>query len=379
MLSHARRSACFVLLLAATCWSQTNFGRISGSVQDSTGASVPGSSVTVTSPATGQKIKVETDSAGLFVFPSLPAGTYNVRVEHEGFKSAEQNGVILDAASSRDLIFRLDVGQLSESVSVSATAEQVQTTSGNIGRVISEQQVSQIALNGREYTQLLRLVPGVVATTLNVFNPQLALDQQRVNGIRTQSSYFMVDGAENHDNGANSNGLVDPNVDAIAEVKLDTSSYAAEFGGRAGATINLVTKSGTREFHGTLFEFVRNDAFDARSFFAAKVDPLRFNDFGGTVGGPVFIPGKFNRNKDKLLLLLQRRMEIHPAGTELCQPGAHGPRTRGRLPRIDTCRAHRPHHRTGVSRSSGACVTMVKERAALTQTLSPAELPRAGR
>jgi hypothetical protein len=127
----------------------------------------------------------------------------------------------------------------------------------------------------------------VVATTLNVFNPQLALNQQVVNGIRTQSSYFLVDGAENHDNGANSNGLVDPNVDSIAEVKLDTSSYSAEFGGRAGATINLVTRSGTRDFHGTLFEFVRNDAFDARSFFAPKVDPLRFNDFGGTIGGPV--------------------------------------------------------------------------------------------
>src|SRR6185369_7326689 len=118
--------------------------------------------------------------------------------------------------------------------------------------------------------------------------------------IRTQSNYFMVDGAENHDNGANSNGLVDPNIDAIAEVKLDTSSYTAEFGGRAGATINLVTKSGTKDFHGTLFEFVRNDAFDARSFFSARVDLLCFNDFGGTLGGPVFIPGKFNTARNKL-------------------------------------------------------------------------------
>lgn len=300
MLPRLRHAAFALLFLAPLTWPQTNFGRISGSVQDSSGAAVPTASVTVTSPATGQKTHVETDSLGLFVFPSLPAGSYNLRVEHPGFKSAEQSGVVLDAASTRDLIIRLDVGQVSESVSVSASAEQVQTSTGNVGRVISEQQVSQIALNGREYTQLLRLVPGVVATTLSVFNPQLALDQQRVNGIRTQSSYFMVDGAENHDNGANSNGLVDPNIDAIAEVKLDTSSYSAEFGGRAGATVNLVTKSGTKDFHGTLFEFVRNDAFDARSFFAAKVDALRFNDFGGTLGGPVFIPGKFNQAKDKL-------------------------------------------------------------------------------
>src|SRR5438552_4299519 len=288
------------ILLAPLCDAQTNVGRISGSVQDATGASVPGCAVTVIKPATGFRLTAQTDSSGSFVFPSLPAGTYNVRVEHQGFKSAEQSEVVLDAASTREIPITLEIGQISDSVQVSATAEQVQATSGNIGRVINDLQVSQIALNGREYTQLLRLVPGVVATTLNVFNPQLALDQQRVNGIRTQSSYFLVDGAENHDNGANSNGLVDPNIDAIAEVKLDTSSYSAEFGGRAGATINLVTKSGTKAFHGTLFEFVRNDTFDARSFFSAKVDPLRVNDFGGTIGGPVYIPGKFNTAKNKL-------------------------------------------------------------------------------
>ncbi len=287
-------------LIAAVCLGQTNFGRISGTAQDSSGAVVPGCTVTATNPATGQKSATVTDAAGVFVFPSLPAGTYNIRVEHAGFKSTEQSGLVLDAASNRTLTLTLDVGQVTESVMVSAAAAQVETSSGSVGRVINEQQLNQIALNGRQYTQLLRLAPGVVSTTLSVFNPQLALNQQSVNGIRTQSSYFLVDGAENHDNGANSNGLVDPNIDAIAEVKLDTSSYAAEFGGRAGATINLVTKSGTREFHGVLFEFVRNDAFDARSFFAPKVDPLRFNDFGGTIGGPIYVPGKFNTAKDKL-------------------------------------------------------------------------------
>jgi Carboxypeptidase regulatory-like domain/TonB-dependent Receptor Plug Domain len=303
-----------ILLPACICWSQTNVGRISGTVQDASGALIPNAAVNVTNPATGFRQSLNTDASGLFVFPSLPAGTYDLRVEHQGFKASEDRGLVLDAASSRDVTIVLDVGQITESVSVSATAEQVQTTSGNVGRVINEQQVSQIALNGREYTQLLRLVPGVMATTLNVFNPQLALDQQRVNGIRTQSSYFLVDGAENHDNGANSNGLVDPNIDAISEVKLDTSSYSAEFGGRAGATINLITKSGTREFHGTLFEFVRNDAFDARSFFAIKVDPLRFNDFGGTLGGPVFVPGKFNTHRDKLFFFFSEEWKYTRLG-----------------------------------------------------------------
>jgi len=295
-------------------WAQTNFGSVSGNVRDASGAVVPGSKIVVTNSATAFRQEVETDSSGAFVFPSLPVGTYTVRVEHQGFKAAEQRGVVLDAASSRSLSFTLEVGQLTESVAVTAAIEQVQTTSGSVGRVINDQQLSQIALNGRQYTQLLRLVPGVVATTLNVFNPQLALNQQVVNGIRTQSSYFLVDGAENHDNGANSNGLVDPNIDAIAEVKLDTSSYAAEFGGRAGATINLVTKSGTRDFHGTLFEFVRNDAFDARSFFSPSVDALRFNDFGGTIGGPVFIPRKFNTGRDKLFFFFSEEWKYTRQG-----------------------------------------------------------------
>jgi hypothetical protein len=144
------------LVIAGLCWSQTNFGRISGSVADSSGASIPNCVVTVTNPDTGLK-QTETDTAGIFVFPSLPAGTYNLRFEHTGFRSAEQNGVVLDGASSRDFAMRLEVGQLTESVSVSAASEQVQTTSGGVGRVISETQVSQLALNGREYTQLLRL------------------------------------------------------------------------------------------------------------------------------------------------------------------------------------------------------------------------------
>ena len=308
-MSLLNRLALALTLAATLAFSQTNVGRISGSVSDSSGAAIADCAVEALDAA-GLKQSVRTDSNGFYVFPSLSSGTYEVRVEQPGFRSARQTGLTLDAASQRTVSFRLEVGQVTESVEVTASAEQVQATSGSVGRVINGEQVSQIALNGREYTQLLRLSPGVVATTLNVFNPQLALNQQNINGIRTQSSYFLVDGAENHDNGANSNGIVDPNIDAIAEVKMETSSYAAEFGGRAGAIINLVTKSGTKNFHGTLFEFVRNDVFDARSFFSAKVDSLRFNDFGGTIGGPVFIPGKFNRNRDKLFFFFAEEFKF---------------------------------------------------------------------
>ena len=268
---HLRLLNLLIILAVTTTvtFSQTNVGRISGNVSDPSGAPVADCPVEATDAA-GVRQSARTDSNGYYVFPSLPSGLYTVQAEQPGFRTSRQSGLTLDAASQRTVNFRLQIGEVTESVEVTASAEQVQTTSGGVGRVINSEQVSQIALNGREYTQLLRLSPGVVATTLNVFNPQLALNQQNINGIRTQSSYFLVDGAENHDNGANSNGIVDPNVDAISEVKMETSSYAAEFGGRAGAIVNLVTKSGTKNFHGTLFEFVRNDVFDARSFFSAK-------------------------------------------------------------------------------------------------------------
>src|SRR5437667_425659 len=217
----------FLLVFPAVlAFPQTNIGRISGTVTDSTGAAVPDCPVEAVD-AKGLKLVTRTDTGGDYLFPSLSAGTYEIRVEKQGFRSARETGVVLDAASQRTVSFRLEVGQVIETVNASSSAEQVQTTTGNVGRVINEQQVSQIALNGREYMQLLRLSPGVVSATLNVFNPQLALNQQNVNGIRTQSSYFLVDGAENHDAGANSNGIVDPNVDAIAELKMETSSGAA--------------------------------------------------------------------------------------------------------------------------------------------------------
>ena len=272
-------------------------GDISGQVTDSSGAAIPGCLVTVTNTQTGAKRETQTQESGSYIFAGLPEGTWNVRVQREGFRSSEQRGVILDAASRRAADFRLEVGGVTESVQVTTAVEQVQTTSGDVSRVIASRQLSQIALNGRNYSQLLRLIPGAVATTLDPFNLALSTAGQRINGIRTDPIVFNIDGAENMDNGGNSNAAVNPSADAIAEVKILTSGYSAEFGGRSGALVNVVTKSGGREFHGTLFEFVRNDRFDARTFFAQRVDPLRFNDFGYTVGGPLFVPKKWNKEK----------------------------------------------------------------------------------
>jgi Carboxypeptidase regulatory-like domain/TonB-dependent Receptor Plug Domain len=294
------------LVLCSPAWSQTNVGQITGQVADSFGAPVVACTVTATNVQTGLKQTVSADGGGNYVFPSLPTGAYDLRAESRGFKTAESKGVILDAASRRTVDFKLEVGAVSDTVSVSATADQVQTTSGEISRTITGTQVSQIPLNGRNYTQLLQLLPGAVSTTTNPFNLGLSTTGTRINGIRSNSIYFNVDGADNLDNGANSNAIVNPSLDTIAEIKVLTSSYSAEFGGRAGAMLNVVTKSGGRQFHGTVFEFVRNDVFDARSFFATSKEPLRFNDFGWTLGGPVFIPRKWNADRSKLLFRRRR-------------------------------------------------------------------------
>jgi hypothetical protein len=281
--------------------AQLNTGQVSGKVFDTSGAVVPAVEVTATSESTGAVQSSTTDTSGFYSFPSLPRGNYRVRVSKEGFRISERSSVVVEAASRLALDFTLDVGQVTEAVSVTAQALQVQTGSGDVSNVVTERQLSQIALNGRNYTQLLRLIPGSATTgSLDAFGLALSTTSNRVNGIRTNSMYFMVDGADNMDNGGNSNAIITPNVDTISEVRILTSSYSAEFGGRSGAMVNVVTKSGTREFHGSAFEFVRNDVFDARSFFAQSKPPLRFNNFGWTLGGPIYWPGKFNSDKQRL-------------------------------------------------------------------------------
>lgn len=290
--------------------AQTNVGRISGTVTDASGGVVPNAQVMATDAGTGKAFQSSTDSSGLFVFPSLEAGVFRVRVEAAGFRAAEQVNVVLDSAGRRTVDFQLQVGSTSESVTVAASVQQVSTASGEVSRIINDQQLSQIALNGRNYTQLLRLIPGAVATNLNPFGLNLSTTGQALNGVRGNAVYFMVDGADNLDNGGNSNSIVNPNVDAIAEVNIQTTSYSAEFGGRAGGMVNVVSKSGTKEFHGTVFEFVRNNTFDARSFFARRIDPLRFNNFGWTLGGPVYIPGKWNTDRNKLFFFASQEWKF---------------------------------------------------------------------
>jgi hypothetical protein len=193
---------------------------------------------------TGFKRSAITSEGGLYVFAGLSEGTYTVRAQKEGFRPTEQTGVVLDAATRRSIDFRLEVGGLAESVTVSGGG----AGADGLGRRNAghrSRQLSQIALNGGNYTQLLRLIPGAVATTLDPFGLALSTTGQRINGIRTDSIVFSVDGAENMDNGGNSNAAINPSADAIAEVKILTSGYSAEFGGLWSTSLPRAARSAT--------------------------------------------------------------------------------------------------------------------------------------
>ena len=314
--------------VAGPVGAQTNVGRILGKVVDPSGAAVPGCKVEATNTGTKISQTVQTDELGLYVFPSLPAGVYDLQVESKGFQRSQELGVILDPTSERVIDFKLLLGAASESVTVSAAVQQVQTSSGEVSSVIDNTQLSQIPLIGRNYSQLLWLVPGSAATPVtttgsattnavpNPFGLNLSALGQRINGVRSQSTEFTLDGARNIDQGTAQNQMMNPSSEAIEEVKVNTASYSAEFGGRGGSSVNVVTKSGTQQFHGTLFEYVRNNYFDARSFFTSTAaPPLHFNDFGWVIGGPVFIPKKWNTEKNKFFFFYSQEWKYDHEGT----------------------------------------------------------------
>ena len=310
------RSIFTTLIVAVAALGQTNIGRISGNVTDASGAAIPGCTVTAVNPLTGASQTTTTRDDGLYIFASLPAGTYDISAAKSGFNTETQQQVTLDAASIRALDFTLRLGAVNETVNVEAQGSQVQTESAVVSSTVSSRQVQEIALNGRNFMQLMYLQPGAVVlpTGTNPFTLSLSDSQQRINGIRSTSIHVSVDGVSNMDAAGTLNMSTSPNIDAIEEARVLTSNYSAEFGSHMGAQTNLVIKSGTRNFHGSLYEFIRNDATDARSFGALTVSPLRFNDFGGTLGGPLTIPGKLNADRSKFFFFIADEKKIPHTG-----------------------------------------------------------------
>jgi len=277
--------------------AQTNTGQISGTIRDSSGGVLPGVTVTVTNVGTGIEWTGVTSDTGTYTVTNLPVGTYKVSAQIEGFRKAERSGFALIADGRITADFALSVGGLTEAVEVTAiSGETVNRTSGELARVIDSSQIQDAALSGRNYLELASLIPGAV---------QLEDDQMAVttglgtggtviNGNRGNSNNLTVDGGFNLDSGSNGSMINNVGIDFIEQVAIQTSNFSADKGRNSGASVNVVTKSGTNRFSGSAFETFRDETFDKPNYFAAR-DPngnpikgrLDFNDYGGSFGGPL--------------------------------------------------------------------------------------------
>jgi hypothetical protein len=267
----------------------------SGTVLDKSGSSIAGATVTATSQDTGASRDAKTDEAGHYLIPLLPVGSYTLRVEFSGFAGAVSKDLRLQVDESRELDFTLSPTSVATSVEVSADVVAVETASPSLGQVITSQEVAQLPLNGRDFVQLATLTSGATAeTNPNSFFTSAASSEVAtrgsfslsVGGSRPNSTDWLLDGVDNNELTAGGIGTFS-SIDDIEEFKVFTYNYSAQYGSRAGPTVLVNTKSGSNNFHGSLFEFFRNTSLDAKSFFATSAEKFNLNQFGGSVGGPI--------------------------------------------------------------------------------------------
>jgi Carboxypeptidase regulatory-like domain len=303
--------------------AQTSQGQISGNVTDATGSVIPGAALTITDVGTEAVHTIVTDSSGFYVVTNLPIGDYTVAVSKAGFTGEKRTGITMTADAHVTADFSIKVGGATELVTVTATTvETLNTTSGELAHVIDTKQVGGLPLNGRNYIQLVTLIPGAVVTNPDIFSVTTSLTStnQVVNGNRADSANLTVDGAYNQAAGSNGSLINNVGPDFIQEVKIETSNFSAEFGRTSGPAFNIVTKSGTNEIHGTAFEYLRNNYFDARPFFSSAKTHLVYNDFGGGVGGPILKDRLFFFAGEELKRLRQQEaptVETTPSSAEL--------------------------------------------------------------
>ena len=309
----------FILAVMSICsglsQAQVTSGAISGTVKDQSGAFIENAAVTVRDSQTGVERSVVTSENGEFVLPNLPPGTYAIAIKLGGFKGLEKTGLVLSAADHLNAgDFVLTVGAASDQVTVSADAAQMelQSNSGERSDLISNKQLNEVALNGRNVLDYLKLVPGVTSSFDGHASGTGGLDALNINGTRANQHEFTIDGASNVDTGNNGGTHVTINPDAIEEVKILTSNYQAEFGKAAGGQIAIVTKGGTNEWHGDARFFHRNEGLNANDFFANKNGTprvkYRYNYIGYQIGGPI--------KKDKLFVFWNQEIyrQLIPIG-----------------------------------------------------------------
>ncbi|MBV9082598.1 MAG: carboxypeptidase regulatory-like domain-containing protein [Acidobacteriaceae bacterium] len=316
------RCIAFILGLALSpARAQTIDASLSGTITDPAGASVPAAKVQIVNTGTNAAVAVFSNSDGSYDAPALPAGTYDVTVSANGFKTDRRTGVTLDVSQSARLDLHLELGSMTETVDVTATAPLLDTTTSSVGQVVDSTSIANLPLNQRNPFSLVFLAPGVTGTVSLLFNQ----GNISANGGRPGTEDVLIDGTPSAPPGAvpiNVIGIF-PSVDALQEFRVQTSNYAPEYGRSGSGIINMIFKSGTNQFHGTAFELLRNSVMDSNSFFSNRAGiPLasfKRSQFGFTLGGPVMIPKLFNGH-DKMFFFgdyegLRQRQATSTTGT----------------------------------------------------------------
>lgn len=317
------------LVVAVLGFSYSTFAQqatIVGTVTDPSGAVVPNVNVTITNTDTNYSKVYPTNDAGQYVAPDLQIGHYNAKAEASGFKLAERKGIVLTVGDRVRIDFQMTLGAAAETVTVEANAVQVQTDSGEQSNLISEQQMSQIAINGRSIYQLAALAPGASSQITGFVNTPVGGNAMvEFNGMRQNHNIYLLDGGEDDDRGGAGGMSIAPSTDAIAEFRQLTSNYSADYGLSSAGTMSMVLKAGSSTLHASAWEFNRNDAFDARNFFQPapnKIQELRLNVFGFNVGGPVTFGHLYNPDKKKTFFFynMEWRRLIQGGGTNQSVP-----------------------------------------------------------
>ena len=292
----ARMGVKGITLIAFGLLAQTPTATLVGTVFDPTGAVVAGASLEVRNSDTNQRHAAQSDAKGEFTILDLAPGRYEVEIVKDGFRSVHETNLVLEMEQTARMEFRLEPGAVSQSITVDATVPLLNTENGAKGEVLVARQIVEMPLNGRDFSNLALLVPGVLPSAPGGLGSAFA-----INGARADNTNFVIDGF-NDQNPRGGAAQARPNIDALEEFKMQTTGYSAEYGRLAGGVMNMVIKTGTNSYHGVLFEFVRNDLFDTRNFFDAKKSELRQNQFGGTLGGPISIPKVYN-GRDRTFFL----------------------------------------------------------------------------
>ncbi len=286
--------AVFIFLMFSFSAVAQTTGAIEGAVTDPTGASIPGATVRLTSEDTGVTRTTTTNASGQYLFDNLTIGSYDIAVNQPGFKAFSVTKIRVDANARVRTDIPLEVGAVQENITVEAAPSPVQTSEGTVSSLITTEQINTAVLNGRNYSKLAMLMPGAVYNSgsdeLSGAGLNAPASPVSINGLNNKTSGWFVDGAYDMNVGNGDANQHVPALDTIQEIQVQTSNYSARYGTAGGAVINAVTKSGTAAFHGNAYEYFRNDKMDARNFFSPTVVPLKQNEFGFSIGGPVILP-----------------------------------------------------------------------------------------